>query len=722
MNKFNLEIGIVYEWHNGHIKIVRFVNNTAIVQRENGELQAIVISELVQGNPIPLELKPQLNLTPEPLFEKVVKPEALKKAHELQNHMDIMLHGLTTDDPNEVVDERYDISITTLTARVKAKAEELGWKLRVMWLFKKRYEKSGLMGLVDGRALLDTRAKRLMDDDPLLVSIKTVLNRFRDDSAMTRKTILIKVKDHIKREHGGKVKIPSDSTMYRYIVALQKELGLHGTPRQNQKRALTPKKVFGQFRATRPGQCIIIDATILDVFALDIRQIHKSDPKSSWTRLELVLAIDVYSRSIVGWRFVPVGAKAIDAALMLYDILHPKLMLPDWADITKWNYFGVPDEIWFAAYLDDPEEAKKIVTGKKKIAGIPFVAPTSVLIDNGRIFLSSTLRSACAKLGIQVQLARRNRATDKSPIERMFRYVKEHFSEFLKGYKGGDVPSRGINAEGKAFYFIDEIDAMFSEWVATDYQNHIPDNLSIPGVPNFRVSPNDKYAEGLAKAGFLPIPSLSYFDCLVTEYRKVTVNGIQVNYLYYDSYDIEPFKGVPSNITSGDKKGQYPIKVDSRDLSKIYFWDVSDDTWIIVPWRGASLFPQPFSEISLGFAKALVTERLYKTEAEQGDYARALTEMYARWDDNQFASTRERRAFGRSKSLTAEAVKDQATKSKAKFKEPPQLEELIEEVENMPKSIRTRVERFEQSRSAYEFGTDHREDHEEDYIDIQDET
>ncbi|MEY4531585.1 MAG: hypothetical protein RLZZ156_2306, partial [Deinococcota bacterium] len=167
MNKFNLEIGIVYEWHNGHIKIVRFVNNTAIVQRENGELQAIVISELVQGNPIPLELKPQLNLTPEPLFEKVVKPEALKKAHELQNHMDIMLHGLTTDDPNEVVDERYDISITTLTARVKAKAEELGWKLRVMWLFKKRYEKSGLMGLVDGRALLDTRAKRLMDDDPL---------------------------------------------------------------------------------------------------------------------------------------------------------------------------------------------------------------------------------------------------------------------------------------------------------------------------------------------------------------------------------------------------------------------------------------------------------------------------------------------------------------------------------------------------------------------------
>lgn len=587
-----------------------------------------------------------------------------------------------------------------------------------MWLYKKRYEASGLLGLVDGRALFDTRAKRLMDDDPLLVGIKTVLNRFRDDSAMTRKTILIKVKDQIKREYGGKVKIPSDSTMYRYIVAMQRELGLHGSPRQNQKRELAPKKVFGQFRATRPGQCVIIDATTLDVFALDIRQVNKNDPKSAWTRLELVLAIDVYSRSIVGWRFVPVGAKAIDAAFMLYDILHPKLMLPDWADITKWNYFGVPDEIWFAAYFDDPDEATKIVTGKKKIARIPFVAPTSVVIDNGRVFLSTTLRSVCAKLGIQVQLARRHRATDKSPIERMFRYVKEHFSEFLKGYKGGDVPSRGLNSEGKAFYFIDEIDALFSEWVATDYQNHIPDNLSIPGVPNFRISPNDKYAEGLAKAGFLPIPSLTYFDCLVTEYRKVTVNGIQYNYLYYDSYDIHPFKDVPSTITSGEKKGLYPIKVDPRDLSKIYFWDATDDCWIIVPWRGSTIFPHPFAEISLDFAKALVIERLHYTKPTQEDYARALEEMYARWDDNQFANTRERRAFGRSKSLTAEAVKDQTSKSRAKIKEPPLVEEFIEEPEVMPKSLRTRVERFEQSRSPYEF----RSDHEEDQIVIEDET
>jgi transposase InsO family protein len=531
MNKFNLKIGVVYEWNGGHIKIMRFVNNTVIVQRENGDLQTIVIGELVQGNPLPIEQKEQLNRTPEPLFEKIVKPEAMQAALELQHHMDMVIYGLTTDDPKVTIDERYDVSITTLTMRVKAKAEELGWQLRVMWLYKNRYQTSGLLGLVDGRALFDIRAKRLMDDDPLLVGIKTVLNRFRDDSALTRKTILIKAKDQIKREHGGKVKIPSDSTMYRYIVAIQRELGLYGTPRQIQKRELTPKKVFGQFRSTRPGQCVIIDASTLDVFALDIRQVNKTDPKSAWTRLDLVLAIDVYSRSIVGWRFVPVSAKAIDAAFMLYDILHPKLMLPDWADITKWNYFGVPDEIWFAAYFDDPDEATKIVTGKKKIARIPFVAPTSVVIDNGRVFLSTTLRSVCAQLGIQVQLARRNRATDKSPIERMFRYVKEHFSEFLKGYKGGDIPSRGLNSEGKAFYFINEIDALFSEWVATDYQNHIPDNLSIPGVPNFRISPNDKYAEGLAKAGFLPIPSLSYFDCLVTEYRTVTVNGIQYNYL-----------------------------------------------------------------------------------------------------------------------------------------------------------------------------------------------
>src|SRR5207244_2936262 len=120
---------------------------------------------------------------------------------------------------------------------------------------------------------------------------------------------------------------------------------------------------------------------------------------------ELTIALDLYTRAIVAYRFTPRSAKQVDAALILADILAWKPMRPGWPDSARWRYLGVPETIVIDAAGFEP-------------SSIPALCPETVVVDRGRIFLSQAFIDACARLGISVQLARPYRPTDKAQIER----------------------------------------------------------------------------------------------------------------------------------------------------------------------------------------------------------------------------------------------------------------------------------------------------------------
>ena len=694
MNKWNLTIGESYLWQDKQVKIQRFLDQNLVLVDEYNQMTVIAIAEFIRDQPAPI--RDEVVLNPEPLLEAIATPLAIKKAHALQEHLEVAINGHDSKKVSQVFQEYYDPAITTLTQRMKTKAAEMGMQLSALWKLKKRYEQSGLVGLLDGRTMLVQRGARLGNNQPLYLSIKAVLESASEESKLSRKILRNRIEKRLIEDYASSAKLPSISTLNRLILAIERELGLQGTARQRQKRQLEPKGVFGQVRATRPGQTVLIDSTVLDMFCVD--------PKTmEWTRVILIVAFDIYSRSIVSWRFIPESAKALDAALMLFDILHPKPASKDWPDIALWRYFGVPDEIWVVSRNGEPETESPVKD--QVIAGIPFGKPQTIVIDHDRVYISKTLQHVCMMLGISIQRARIRRPTDKSMVENVFRHISRDFAGNLPGYKGSDVPSRGINVEEKAFYFVEEVDAMFAEWVATYWQNHTSRTLTLPGAPSIHMTPNEMYAEGIAKAGLLPIPNLSYFDCLETEYRQVDKQGILVDYLYYDSADLNLFRNKKSRITSGAYVGKYPVKVDPRDRSQIYFFDEYTEEWLLIPWRGASIFPKPFSEISLAFVKKKVADRLSTTKPDDGDYARALKAMYARWEDNRFTDGRERRAYGRSETLIQQAAKDRVkTKAQTKpAKQPPApLEEWIEDDVAMPPATKIRVERFSQSRSPYE--------------------
>jgi transposase InsO family protein len=80
----------------------------------------------------------------------------------------------------------------------------------------------------------------------------------------------------------------------------------------------------------------------------------------------------------------------------------------------------------------------------------PPVAPETIVVDHGRIYVSEHLTSVCARMSISIQSARLRTGRDKGPVERFFRTLREDLLQSLPGYKGPDIFSRGVRNEGCA--------------------------------------------------------------------------------------------------------------------------------------------------------------------------------------------------------------------------------------------------------------------------------
>lgn len=333
--------------------------------------------------------------------------------------------------------------------------------------------------------------------------------------------------------------------------------------------------------------------------------------------------MDLYSSSILAWRFTPVSVKAIDVALLLYDIVRPKFLRNGWPEGARWNYVGLPE-----ALVIEQLGSEEGASGESSLAGIPFLPPEVLVPDRGKVLISRAAKDACVRLGIDMQFARPYTPTDKAHIERLFRTIRDNFVMNLKGYKGPDVFSRGKDIEKEAFFFIDEIEAEFAQWVAVYWQNRTHLGLEFPDLPKMDLSPNKMYEEGVSRAGFtfvLPDPNL-YFELLPTEWRKIQHYGVDVRGLRYNSEVLDEWRNVPSPYPNVHN-GAWPIRYDPRDLSEIFFYDITLNEWHAIPRHGASGGKRPFNDATLSYAKSLVIARGGESAA---DRRRQLSEVLDR--------------------------------------------------------------------------------------------
>jgi len=505
-----------------------------------------------------------------------------------------------------------------LKARYRAKAEELGITSRTVERWVAAYRQSGEAGLAGGKAL---RGRGTAVDPRWDEAVRLVLAELVSDSTPTRSAVLRKAAARLDELHGaGVVPRPSPATAYRRLAELARGTNaVSGSAKGRRSIAGRPQGAYGRLRAMRPGEYAILDTQDLDVFAME-------PVTCRWVRAQLTVVQDLFTRCITGLRVTPVSTKAVDVAGVLFQAIVPRPAPADWPEEACWAYHGVPQQL----VLTEEEG---------RLPGVPTCPPETLVVDHGKAFLSAHVISVCTRLGISIQPAQPKKPTDKPTCERFFKSLREGLIQHLPAYKGPDIYSRGERVEDAAFLFTCELEDVIAEWIALVYHRSRQDGLAVPEWPHLKLSPNEMYETGIARAGLLRIPAspeLAY-DFLPAEWRTIQHYGVEVGGLRYNGPALDAYRNAGSPY-GGRHAGKWPIRINPDDVRWAYFQDPADDRWHRLEWEHAAGLGTPFSGEAARHARQLAAR-----SGRWPDAGQALGDLLARWDQGMVTGRRERR-------------------------------------------------------------------------------
>lgn len=498
-----------------------------------------------------------------------------------------------------------------LGERYTAKAKELGLDKRTIQRWVSSYEEYGEAGLAPYRRTDPYGGT----DKRWVAAAKQIMIEHTSRSKPSKLSVIRQANARVEASHGADVvQIPSRPTAYRVLSTLERQVPTFRlAAKRNREIATRPKETQGSLRPTRPGEFLVMDTTRLDVFALDPITLK-------WVNVELTVAMDWYTRCIVGLRLTPVSTKAIDVAAVLYQSFRPRRAPSHWSPAAVWPEHGLPR----AAFVDI-----NALTAETKFGLInPAVVPETVVIDHGKSFDSQHITSICQRMGISIQPARLRTGRDKGIIERFFRTVREDLLQLLEGYKGPDVYSRGENPEDEAFFYIDQLEAIIRQWVAEIYHRRPHSSLIDPRVPGMKMSPSEMFIHGIERAGFIEAPrdpDLA-FEFLRPIKRRISDQGVQYGGRFYNGDALNPYRNTESEYVGAARRKWY-IHVDPDDITRVYFRDPTDGKWHALRWTKAPDLDMPLSEDAIQYAR-----RLALAQGRSDDPETALRVLLDHWN------------------------------------------------------------------------------------------
>ncbi|MEU0480964.1 Mu transposase C-terminal domain-containing protein [Streptosporangium sp. NPDC006013] len=522
--------------------------------------------------------------------------QVLTAAREWERHLVEVETGLPLGAPEGTQPRpEYDPVLHSLVERERAKAEELcraGTKasVRTVRRMRARYRDQGLWGLVDTRYA--RRAKPTGNVDARVVEAAArVIDAQTSTSTGTKGRVISQIKQGLEEEYGpGTVPLPGKTTFYKLVDVLAAGKHTFGSATTRRQMANRPEGAFTATTASRPGEQVQMDGTLLDVMAvMDDGVIG---------RPELVAAVDVATRTICAAVLRPVGAKAVDAALLLARMMTPEPMRPGWDEALAMKASRIPHQ-----------RLVSIDTRLELAAAKPVIAADTVVIDHGRVFVSEVFLRACDTLGISVQPAHQQTGTDKAIMERTFESINTLFCQHVAGYTGRDVTHRGADVDERAVWSLPDLQEQLDEWVVAGWQSRPHEGLRHPFTPDQPASPNDAYAALVTAAGYIPI-ALSgedYIELLPAEWRAIGDGGVQINYRTYTCPELRAYSHYPSPITA--KGGRWEVHYDPYDVTRVWIRNHYRGGWIMAPWRHASLVAQPFADFTWRHARKIAAQR-----------------------------------------------------------------------------------------------------------------
>lgn len=474
------------------------------------------------------------------------------------------------------------------------------------WL--KQYQRAGhVSALVPAKRGRKTGTRLLADTQEMIVQ-SAIEDLYLSKQRHKQQDV---VEEVMRRCRLAKVEAPHPNTVRNRIAELQPAHVLRRRGHKDIARNLY-EAVAGAFPgADHPLAVVQVDHTPADIILVD--EVHRKPVGRPW----LTLAIDVYSRMVVGIYLTYEAPSATSVGLCLAQAICPKRE--------------------YLAELD--------VSGEWPVWGLMSVVHT----DNGKEFRGGVLKRACEEHNVDLQWRPVLRPNYGGHIERLMGTMGAEIHKLPGTTFSNPAKRKGYDSEAQSALTLKEFERHIVDFIVNVYHQRVHSQLG--------TSPLKRWEQGVlgdatsAGTGVFPAPTdpmrirldfMPYFTRSVQQY------GIQIDKIFYYDPVLDPY----INATDPDNpkaKRNFLIRRDPRDISKVYFLDPADNRYTAIPYRNIGL--PAMSSWELQTVQATLKAEGRRDIDEQLIFD-ALNRMRARVED--------------AKSKT-KAARRQATRAPAKF-------------------------------------------------------
>lgn len=437
------------------------------------------------------------------------------------------------------------VFVSKTKSDVEEVAKEYGYSYVTLYNWIKLYEQTGEpSSLVPGTAKRGKKGNRL--DPKVNEIIEDVLeNVYLNSQRYSFNRVYTKIYLACRHEN---LKAPHRNTIRYRISKIE--------PKKVVKRRDGHKKAqeeFGNFEGKFPAGKFPFDFIQIDHTPLDIRLVDRIYRKPLG-RATLTMAIDVYSRMVVGIYLSFLGPAFYNVSQCMFNIFTKKdNLLKRYGVEGEWDIFGIP-----------------------RIIGV----------DNGSDLICEDMQRVCDEYGISLQKRPVGRPQFGPHIERAFRTHNGDIHD-LPGTTFSNIAEKGnYDSDKHALYTIEEFTTWLLHYIVNIYHKKYHSEIFM--------TPEQKYLEGVLgndeNPGVGLPPVLDNLDdvkisLLPTQIRTVQKDGITIDGITYYSDVLRHWIGRKDNK---NKRVNHKIKRDPMNIQNIYFYDPELKEYFKVPYRKIS--------------------------------------------------------------------------------------------------------------------------------------
>lgn len=383
---------------------------------------------------------------------------------------------------------------------------------------------------------LDPRVERIIED--------TIKEEYLKPKQVSKKRIFESVKEQCQT---ARLKIPHPNTVNARINALSQKSKTKGRRGAKIAREIhDPNK--GTFPEGRfPLECVQMDTQKLDIIVVD------SVDRQAIGRPYLTVAVDTFSRMIVGYYLSLESASSYTAGACIYRMLLPK----------------------------DGILEKFKINGSWPVWGLP----VNLHVDNGSDFKSDSVRRACDKHTITIEFRPPGFPNWGGHVEAFFKTLT-HWVHDLDGTTTSKPQElHSYDAIKNSTMTMEEIEKWFLTFIVYVYHERLHSSMEVP--PIRRWEDGIRGTNGFAGIGTPDIPDDTRdlrLDFLPSKIRTVSKYGIRWDNIYYNADVLD----VWVNEKQGGKSVKHIVRRDPHNISKIYFFDPTVEKYFEVPYSNIS--------------------------------------------------------------------------------------------------------------------------------------